>query len=339
MGIKMLLSGASGSGKTWYALSATKPVAIIDLEGGSELYHRRKDLFGEFTRFSAVTSEDVESIISKLGSDTVYQTIVIDPITIYYDLLQEKYQKARADKNKDEDASIAKKDWGDIKRHYKGLMTKLRAMPQNIVLIAREKDISKNINGEQVIVGVKEDAERSTEYSFDVVLRLVAVGKERKMLVKKDRTLSFETGTTISVPQFSQWLLPPVPASVPVSVPASVPVSVPASVPASVPDQAEPELHEDWSKLILRINSITSPFEGKNWWEKHKEKIKEKFTLDDAKDLFGKLVDKIATLKLKEKEEVILEETVSPDSLEKLFKKKVRAVKNKLKNEEGDSHV
>ena len=184
----MIISGKSGTGKTWYALTAPRPLAILDLEGGSLVYHSKSTLFEAFDRLQTRSIQEIEAAVKSLESDTHYQSIVIDPITIYYELLQEAYQEKRILKSKNDDAALAMKDWGDIKKRYKSLLTRLINLDKNIIIITREKDVTQEVAGQQVVVGFREDCEKSTEYMPDISLRLSLSGAIRKLDNIEDNT-------------------------------------------------------------------------------------------------------------------------------------------------------
>ena len=57
--IKMIISGKSGTGKTWYALTAPRPLAILDLEGGSLVYHSKSTLFEAFDRLQTRSIQEI----------------------------------------------------------------------------------------------------------------------------------------------------------------------------------------------------------------------------------------------------------------------------------------
>ena len=298
--IKMLIYGKSGTGKTWYALEAPKPLAIIDLEGGSSIYHSKAADFGGFDRLSTASIKDIDAAVKSLECDTHYQSIVIDPITIYYELLQEAYQEKRIKKSGNDDAPLAMKDWGDIKRRYKSLMTRLINIDKNMILIAREKELTQEIGGQHTVIGSKEDAEKSTTYLPDVVLQFEILKKKRMCRVIKDRTSQHETGSVIEIPKFSSWNV--IVGKIENTIRSDNATIENAETVAKLDDEqpAQYVTPEIFSKYILRINSLKNSFEAKAWWEKHKNEIKLQMNDTDVKELYQMVLDKSATTKPKE---------------------------------------
>ena len=94
--LKLFLWGDSGVGKTTLALQFCNPV-VIDLEAGTELY-------GEAFTFDvlhATTADEVmEAVDWLLKNRHDYRTLVIDPITIYWDALQKKWSDIFLRRNK-----------------------------------------------------------------------------------------------------------------------------------------------------------------------------------------------------------------------------------------------
>lgn len=308
--IKMIISGKSGTGKTWYALTAPRPLAILDLEGGSLVYHSKSTLFEAFDRLQTRSIQEIEAAVKSLESDTHYQSIVIDPITIYYELLQEAYQEKRILKSKNDDAALAMKDWGDIKKRYKSLLTRLINLDKNIIIITREKDVTQEVAGQQVVVGFREDCEKSTEYMPDISLRLSLSGAIRKCLIKKDRTITYQSGAIIELPKFETWLdnLPKGSDNIIIEPDdkAAEKNSQALEAKKPAPVSSEVNLPEEWSNWILRINAFRSPVEASNWWNKHKEEVKALCSQEAAHELYQMIVDKSAQLKTTERKSTMV---------------------------------
>lgn len=324
--IKMIISGKAGTGKTWYALSAPRPLAVLDLEGGSALYHS-SNKFESFDRLQSRSILEIENAVKSLETDTHYQSLVIDPITIYYELLQDGYQEKRIIKSKNDDAPLAMKDWGDIKKRYKSLITRLINLDKNIIIICREKDVTQEVNGNQVIVGFKEDCEKSTEYMPDVSLRLSLNGVQRKCLIKKDRTITYQAGEVTDLPPFEVWLknisflekkegLEVIEPDDTASVRNA---TLPEPDKQTLEENVSDTLPEEWSKWILRINSFRDSSEASNWWVKHKEEVKNKVEEKYQKELYEMIIQK--SFELKNSKKTIIQEKKEEKNnvIEKLF--------------------
>jgi hypothetical protein len=191
--IKLLLYGAWGSGKTYFGLGAPGKVAVIDTEGGTAFY---KGMFPDFDVLTTKSYRDVLNALDWIESNPgMYQTLVIDPVTVLYETLQDAALKARVARKArsagsgfdPDEVDLEIKDWGQIKRRYKALMTRLANMRCHVIVVAREKDDTVMKGSEIVKVGVKPDAEKGTSYYFDVVVRAVVKGESRVFTVEKAR--------------------------------------------------------------------------------------------------------------------------------------------------------
>jgi hypothetical protein len=194
--VKALVYGASGVGKTYLALTSPGPIAVIDTEGGTAFYANRVGPKG-LSRFDVLptkTFAQVEAALVYLRANPKdYETLVIDPVTVLYETLQDAAQDRRAEVRHNAEADLEMLDWQRIKRAYKRLMTDLVNLPMHVVVTARETDLTEERvttggRKERVKIGHKPDAEKSTPYYFDTTIRLVPAAKGREAVIEKDRT-------------------------------------------------------------------------------------------------------------------------------------------------------
>ena len=188
--IKAFLFGDTGSGKTHFGLNAPGKVAMIDTEGGSTFF---KGVVPDFDVLSTKSFKDVIGALDYIeATPGSYGTVIIDPISVVYETLQDAALKARVARNSrankpTEDVELEIRDWGTIKRNLKTLMNRLANARCHVIVIAREKDDSVLKGGELIKNGVKPDAEKSTAYYFDVVLHTAIKGEARIFTVRKAR--------------------------------------------------------------------------------------------------------------------------------------------------------
>ncbi len=208
--VKALVFGASGVGKTYLALTAPGRIAVIDTEGGTAFYANRVGPKGlsEFDVLPTKTFAQVEHAVAYLKANPgAYETLVIDPVTVLYETLQDAAQDRRSEIRKTTEADLEMLDWQRIKRAYKRLMTDLVNLPMHVVVVAREADLTEERIGsngrkERVKIGSKPGAEKDTDYFFDTVIRLVPAAKGREAVVQKDRTGTHALNARLLNPTF-----------------------------------------------------------------------------------------------------------------------------------------
>lgn len=186
--LKVMVYGESGVGKTHFALTFPGRVAVIDLEGGTELYGGREDI-PSFDVLRTKTYEDVMSALDFIDRDRgkTYQTVVVDPITVLWQVEIDAASKVRSLSTSD--GGINSRGWGVIKNRINALYARLTNLPVHVVVTSRLKDEYETKGGDLVKVGVKPDAEKSTPYLFDITLHMTrSAAGLRRSLVEKDRS-------------------------------------------------------------------------------------------------------------------------------------------------------
>ena len=200
---KILVYGAPGTGKTMFALTFPR-VALVDTEGGADLYGGRYTF--DVLRTKSFT--DILAAIEAVKADNgrTWQTLVIDPITIVWQVLQDAGQQAaeaRATRynRPADDVVLTQRDWGVIKCRLYNAMTDLTNLPVNVILTAHLKDVTeqRRANGAEttVKVGEKPDAEKKTDYYPDIVIKLVVDNGQHIGIIEKDRSGLFKVGQRV----------------------------------------------------------------------------------------------------------------------------------------------
>ena len=169
--LKIAVFGKGGTGKTRLALSFPK-CCVIDTEKGTDPYVGRYDFKPKF----ANRWRQLEPILLWLKANpNVYQTLVIDSMTVFYmDLIQDIIDYI---KNKRGNEIMTNGDWGVEKRRFAAFLNMLTDLPMNVILSFREKDeyveaVSKS--GEDVRKKTGDfliDADKQVDYLFDISLR------------------------------------------------------------------------------------------------------------------------------------------------------------------------
>lgn len=188
--VKFLLWGDSGSGKTTLALKFPRP-AFIDLEGGADLYGDK----AEFDVFRCTTAEEVLHAVTWLATNRhPYRTVVIDPISVYWDQLQKKWSDTFLLRNRGakgyhfEFFDMGPKEWQTVKAEHKDLLRRLASLDLNVIVTARQKPLYAD-GGFMRVAGETFDGEKNIGYAFDSVVQLYRDAKGQFMSrVHKDRT-------------------------------------------------------------------------------------------------------------------------------------------------------
>lgn len=188
--LKLFLWGDSGVGKTTLALRFPSPV-VIDLEDGCALY-------GGAFAFAVLKTSTADEVIAAvdwlLTHPHDYRTLVIDPITIFWEALQAKWNRIFLMRNRGGKGhrgdfyELQPRDWVTLKAEFKEFVRKLIALDLNVVVTARLKTQYSD-SGFMRAVGESFDAEKSLPYLFDSILHLYR-GEGGQFMAEniKDRT-------------------------------------------------------------------------------------------------------------------------------------------------------
>lgn len=185
--LKMLVYGKAGVGKTTAAIQFPHAV-IIDMEKGTSAYTNTILKNESVVLHSLDPNEIKDELITLLTEDHGYKTVILDPITHYYNAVQEKWTRVFSKYAKDEKAAelqdFGMKFWGRVKSEYKALQRILLSLDMNVIVISHEKDVyGNNFNK----IGTSYDAMRGEDYVYDYVFQLEKRGNERVAIKIKER--------------------------------------------------------------------------------------------------------------------------------------------------------
>jgi GTPase SAR1 family protein len=186
--IKMMMFGPAGVGKTTAAIGWPSSV-VIDMERGTDSYHESLKKAGSVV-FQTTNPDEVKEEIKALMTEKhPYTTIIIDPVTILYGAIQEKWTRIFS-KYADTEKATELQDfgfryWAKVKSDYKAIMRMLLTCDLNVILTAHQKDLY----GEGMKkVGLGSDSMRGDEHIFDYIFQLTQDAKGRRMAVtRKER--------------------------------------------------------------------------------------------------------------------------------------------------------
>ena len=183
--LKVALFGDAGSGKTLFALSFPKP-AIIDGERGTDPYIGKRT----FKLLRANRWAQLQAPIEWLKKHPgVFETLIIDPMTIFYfDQIQDIVNHIKSKRGNE---IMTSGDWGVQKRRFAALLNSLIELNMHVVLCFREKpEYEEVVNGKGEEVRRKTgnflvEADKQVRYLFDLSFRAYTeIGKKREGEVK-----------------------------------------------------------------------------------------------------------------------------------------------------------
>lgn len=186
--IKMMMFSPAGIGKTTAAIGFPNAV-IIDMERGTDMYHDSITKAGSVVFQTTNPDEVKEEIKSLMTEKHPYTTIIIDPVTILYGAIQEKWTRIFS-KYADTEKQTELQDfgfryWAKVKSDYKAIMRMLLQCDMNVILTAHQKDLY----GEGMKkVGLGSDSMRGDEHIFDYIFQLTQDAKGRRVAItRKER--------------------------------------------------------------------------------------------------------------------------------------------------------
>ena len=191
--VKILLSGVSGSGKTYSSLRLAK--GIFDKCGGEGIAYidtenRRASYYANEFKFDVndmVEPYSPEKYIEAIDAavDAGYKVLVIDSLSLEWNYLNEVHDKMPGN---------SFTNWGPLKARHRKLMEKILQSHIHIIATARGKDayIMEDKNGKQVPKKVAEGiiGDKELEYNYTCTFQLTQ--DTHIAAVMKDNTHIFE---------------------------------------------------------------------------------------------------------------------------------------------------
>jgi hypothetical protein len=212
-GVKILVYGNSGVGKSWFALTFPR-CAVIDTEDGTVHYVDNPNMALRLVTTSAKEIEDAIDELSRQYFNDI-DTVVLDSETKMYENLQHSglvvvERRARENGRNPFSEGLSQREWGKIKLVHKRINAKLinlAAKGKNVVVTAHLSEEKTHVGDEWVKVGEKYDGVKGLDFDFDIVIKLVYDKEQnrRYAVVEKDRTRLYNIGDEIDNPSFDNW--------------------------------------------------------------------------------------------------------------------------------------
>jgi hypothetical protein len=199
--LKALFYGEAGVGKTTASIQFPRPY-LIDTEKGSEndQYVELLNKSGGAVFHTTDFEEILKEVTSLLSEKHDYKTLIIDPFTIVYQDLCDKWAKKLAKQSRDPDS-----DGTEFQRHrdradtqVKQLNRLLLRLDMNVIITSHSKVKWQKQGKELVELGNTFDCYKKLDYLFDCVIEIQKRGKERVGVVRKTRIKEFPDGDTFN---------------------------------------------------------------------------------------------------------------------------------------------
>ena len=219
LGIKVLLMGEKGVGKSVFALSFPQ-VYAMDAETGMAFYENHP-VYGKNLVAIANTQDfnELQEAIEEL-MEVEEGTLVIDSETKFYQnltdaSLQVEEKKARKAGKDVMDSAVSMRGWGRIKSvatRLQNLKIDLSAKGVNVISVSQIDDVKQKMGDTFVKVGEKPVMQKGSEYDYDIVIKLftevTATGETvYKGLILKDRTGVTKVNQIVENPSYETWRL------------------------------------------------------------------------------------------------------------------------------------
>src|SRR3990167_1248284 len=132
--------------------------------------------------------EQIEALLTEKHE---YKTLIIDPITVIFqgiqDLWTHRFENDAREKSKSANADMqdfGMRYWGKVKSDYKALQRLILRLDMNVIVTSHQKDV---YGAGFSKMGVTFDAEKATDYFFDFVFRMENRNGKRIALKMKER--------------------------------------------------------------------------------------------------------------------------------------------------------
>lgn len=222
IGLKVLVTGNTGSGKSVFSLSFPK-IAALDSEAGLAHYEAGEygaNLVAINNTMSIVDMEESFEEVEEMVEDNPDEisTLLIDSETKFYQNLQHsalevEEKRARRAGRDVMDTNISVRSWGRIKQvstKLQNLKIDLSAKGVNVISVSQVEDVKEKKGENFVKVGEKPVMAKNVEYDYDLIINLFTEddGKgniKYKGEIRKDRTNVTKRGQIVDNPSYAIW--------------------------------------------------------------------------------------------------------------------------------------
>lgn len=190
--LKVLLSGASGSGKSYSALRLAKgiaeecgsAIAYIGTEGSRDKYYSNEFDYDLLQLEDPFSTEKYMNAI-QTAIDSGYKVLIIDSLSHEWKWLNDTHDKMPGN---------SFTNWGKLKPKHREFMEMVLHSPIHVIATARGKDewVLEDKNGKQVPKKVGMGQQQDKDISYEYTVSLMIAQDTHIASVDKDNTKLFE---------------------------------------------------------------------------------------------------------------------------------------------------
>lgn len=144
-GLKVMIYGRAGVGKTTLAKTMPRPTLVLDFEGGILALMNEPEIL-----VSPIQSiSDLMLAVSELATDTHFRSVVFDGLSIF---VKRRVQELRANRER-----VTWQEWQQLTNELRAAILPLLHLRKHILLTALSKLNTARENGQEKIVGIQPD--------------------------------------------------------------------------------------------------------------------------------------------------------------------------------------
>lgn len=201
-GLKILIYGLSGKGKTHFCLTAPEPLYVIDTERGvsplKKIFVNKNINICEInfrgSEKNVMESDEVDAFVNLANAanfltqdSTNKKTIVVDSATDLWTYAQ-SYAKVKIFKLSPEERVKMRFDWGKINNLHKRIINRLIGCDSHVIFTARSQEEYDSTGNPLGIY--KPQCQKNLEYDVDIIIEIKS--KSMKTATNTEKVRAFK---------------------------------------------------------------------------------------------------------------------------------------------------
>jgi len=144
--MKVSIYGVSGTGKTVLACTFPKPLLLIGAEDGTASVYNVKGV--DYVRIER--SEDIEDLVDYQRRTGKYQTIVLDTLSSYQELVLTSVLSLKKVPTQLSWGIATQEEWGQISIGVKNALRELFSLSCNVVILAQQREFNTDVQTDAI---------------------------------------------------------------------------------------------------------------------------------------------------------------------------------------------